>query len=161
MVEMRRALARGRHAHAALELGIAFELLIATIVREVGPLRGDCEAKVARILDAGLKNVLKDHLPRLTGLAVDLDNVENVVGRWRRDAYDLRNRVIHSGYRPTYAEVNRAREAVGAVIDALYAALRSDPVTEELSGMLSTPASGTDSSSSSGEDDPFEWIFRR
>ena len=136
MVESRRAFTRGRYGHAVLEMGVAFEVLVATVVREGGQARGYSPQKIQGILDAGLKNILTDHMPKLLGSAVDLDDPSTPFGQWSRDAYALRNNVVHRGHRPGEPEAAMARVAIHGVIDHIADRLSADQATSHLGPLL-------------------------
>lgn len=143
LVEARRAGSRGRVAHAVLELGTAFELLVSTVVREVGAINGLDDQKVQGVLTSGLKNVLEHHLPKLIGVDVDLLDPQNVFGRWNRDAYVLRNAVVHEGLRPVWSQLQDASKAVEMVIETVARALKSRAETELLGQMLASERPAT------------------
>lgn len=137
MTEARRALARGRSAQAVLELGIAFELLVATLVRELGPRRGYDVQKIEGVLDAGLKNILQDHVPKLVQVDVDLGDATTEFGEWWMHAYLLRNRIVHRGYRPSVSEAEQARAAVHGVIELVATQLGGDS-EQDLAALLAS-----------------------
>jgi hypothetical protein len=139
LAETRRALDRGRPAHVVIEAGIAFEVLVSALVRELAALNGLPAEKVEGILDAGLKNVLIDHLPKLAGLCIDLNDPENIFGAWYVHAYDLRNRVVHGGYRPSLAEARQAANSVKAVVDHVGLELAAHERTREIGQMIAVP----------------------
>ena len=64
--------------------------------------------RVSKILDAGLMNLLKDHLPKALGR--DFIGTEEH-GRWKKDLYELRNAVVHNGKEVDPCEAERALEA--------------------------------------------------
>jgi hypothetical protein len=136
LVETRRALGRGRAAHAVIEAGIAFEVLVAALVRELSALEGVPPDEVERILNAGLKNVVTDHLPRLTGLTVDLDDKSNIFGSWWSNTYVLRNRVVHEGHRPSLSEARQAVLSVKAAVDHIGLELAKHDKTREVGLMI-------------------------
>lgn len=142
LVETRRARLRGRYAQAVLESGTAFELMVSAVVREVGPWRGKDGNRVSGILYAGLKNILTEHFGSLVGSTVDLDDPTNVFGAWHGTAYELRNRVVHRGYRPTEREVDDCIAAVKEVIDHVSLSLAADPDTHDVGVMLAIPRPG-------------------
>ena len=66
------------------------------------------EEKVNELLDAGLKNLLRDHLPKAKG--------EQFIGtdthdRWEQNLYVLRNDVVHKGRQVQPDEAKRALES--------------------------------------------------
>ena len=60
-----------------------------------------------------IKMVRTGFHPRLGG-KWKTDDVHSICGRWYRQTYELRNRVVHGGYFPTVLE---ARTAITAVQD--------------------------------------------
>jgi hypothetical protein len=150
LVETRGALDRGRAAHAVIEAGIAFEVLVAALVRELAALDGLTAAQVGGILDAGLKNVLTDHLPKMAALTIDLDDPGNIFGAWRVNTYDLRNRVVHEGYRPPLSEARQAAYSVKAAVDHVGLELAKHERTRDIGLMIAAPADYQDD----GDDSP-------
>jgi hypothetical protein len=139
LVETRRALGRGRAAHAVIEAETAFEVLVGALVRELVALDRLPTSRVEGIRNAGLKNVLVDHLPQLSGLHVDLEDRDNVFGAWWTNAYLLRNRVVHEGYRPTLPEAWEAANYVKAVVDHVGLELAKDERTRDIGLMVAAP----------------------
>jgi len=136
MVSARRSLLFGRAAQAALEAGTAAELLITTVIREVGPLRCEDATRLLSIITGPFRSRFEHHLGRLIGLKVDLSDAANPAGAWYADAYLLRNRIVHTGYRPSAEEARRALTATGDLTAAIGRALHVDPVTRGLGNLL-------------------------
>src|SRR3990172_3839358 len=98
---------------AVVEAETAFETLVENIVaryyRKAGLSEPDIDAK----LNAGLKNLLKDHIPSCCG-EVFVGTQEHT--DWETDLYDLRNAVVHSG---ASADADKAARALAAAERAL------------------------------------------
>jgi hypothetical protein len=113
MVSSRAALARGQNAQCVIDATTGIELLVNTVILEVGPRKDAARysgSRLANILDAGFKNRLLDHYAKLLGVSPDISAEHDEIGRWWNRCYLLRNRVAHNGYRPSDAE------AVDAVV---------------------------------------------
>lgn len=57
---------------------------------------------------------------------------------WVDDCYEVRKRVIHSGYQPKSGECERALHATMNLIAAVGAAIAADPRSRGLAGQLPT-----------------------
>jgi len=126
-----RSLFAGRLRHAVLESGTGIELLIYAAVREVAFESGKTLDKVEGILSAGFRNLVVDHFAPQFSFSSDLDAAADSLGRWWRDGYSLRNRVVHEGHQPTKSEVERALVAAEGLNHNFGLALASHPLTGE------------------------------
>jgi hypothetical protein len=107
---------RGSHTQAVAEAGTAMELLIAGVVRLVAPRRGYSNEKIGNVLSGPFASLCKDHFAVLLGYGPDPLVSEDALGRWWRDTYLLRNRVVHRGHKPTEPETVRALESAEALL---------------------------------------------
>jgi len=121
-----------RLAQAIISFGTAIEVMVSVTVTEASALLGEPSGKSEGILEAGLKNVFKDHLARYINAPVDLDDPNTPFGRWWNGGYKLRNRVVHNGHRPAEAETQDGIDGAMEVIMAVGDGLRSNPITEPL-----------------------------
>jgi hypothetical protein len=127
----RRSLFAGRLRHAVLESGTGVELLIYAAVREMAFESGKSLERIEGILDAGFKNVVIGHFAPHFGFSSDLEAATDALGRWWRDGYSLRNRVVHEGHQPTKPDVVGALIAAVTLNNELGLALASNPLTRE------------------------------
>jgi hypothetical protein len=116
-----------------LALGTAIEVLFAIAIRQAALAHGETEEAIAAILDYPLRNQIEHHLPRYVNCVVSTTDTTNAFGRWWQGGYELRNKVVHDGYRPTRTEIKAALEDAMALADVLSAGLASDPTTVHLS----------------------------
>lgn len=121
-----RRLRRAEHSLAVVDAQSAFESLVAVILSEQLRAAGEDMQDVARLLERGGRfNTLQKRLKELHRMAeTQSPGGERFLGssheeRWRRDLYDLRNRVVHEGVRSVSFVV--AREAVAAGLHAIRA----------------------------------------
>lgn len=126
-----RSLFAGRLRHAVLESGTGIELLIYSAVREVAFEGGKPAERVQGILTAGFKNVAIDHFAPQFGFSPDLEAATDALGRWWRDGYSLRNRVVHEGHQPTKPEVVSSLLAAETLNHDFGLALADHPLTRE------------------------------
>jgi hypothetical protein len=122
----------GRFRMCLASTGSAFEVLVQIVIRETSPLHGYNQSRIDGILDAGLRNQLEIHIPRLTGCVVDLDDTSNDFGAWWQDGYKNRNLVIHRGATPTREQARSALGQANGVAAALRAGLLNQPVTSDV-----------------------------
>lgn len=114
----------GAYDQAVISLGTATEVMVEIAVGEALRVAGTSEERVDGVLQAGFKNLLRDHLaPMLQRLACDA----SVIDRWLADCYTLRNLVAHEGYAPSHGEAADAANATWILVGEIAEALRTDP----------------------------------
>jgi hypothetical protein len=94
---------------AVVEAETAFETLVDQTISEYYRTQGATEAEIDNKLQAGLKNLIKDHLPRCCGGQPFAGTPEH--SAWESDLYRLRNDVVHSG---ASTDADEARKALDA-----------------------------------------------
>jgi hypothetical protein len=130
------ASAEHRYSESVISSGTAAEVLINTVIREASLMLGEDATRRDGILAAPFINRVTHHVPRYTGIAVDLQARQTPFGRWYQSAYLLRNEVVHGGTKPGAVTTQEACDAVSALAVALRDALRSRPDTELLGQQL-------------------------
>jgi hypothetical protein len=75
---------------AAVEAETAFEALVDQAVSQYYRSKGASSDEIGRKLEAGLKNLIRDHLPKVCGGKFEGSEAHEA---WQRDLYDLRNEV--------------------------------------------------------------------
>lgn len=86
-----------------------------------------------------MRMVKREFASRLGG-QWDVDDVSTPIGRWRSTAYQLRNKVIHAAYHPTYAETLDAIESVRGFINFITDRMASQTgAYESLKRFVSPP----------------------
>jgi hypothetical protein len=118
---------RGRFTHAVAEAGTAVELLISASLRVAAPHHGYSKEKLGSILDGDFAGRVRHHFAPMFGYATDPGRSTDPLGRWWRDSYLLRNRVIHRGHRPEEAEAVQAIEAAEDLHHDLAERVSGDP----------------------------------
>ena len=124
VLNARRSLQFEDYRVAVIEAQTAFEVGVDRILRRhyLSQTATSAQGHVApaysnedvdRLLDAGLTNLLTDHLPRALGKGF-IDTEEHL--RWKHDLYLLRNAVIHEG---KDVQADQADRALAASEDAL------------------------------------------
>ena len=125
-------------AETAFEVGVDRSIARHLLSKTTTSSEGHTVAAYSRehvniLLGAGLKNLLKDHLPTSIGKEF-LGTPDHI--RWERDLYALRNAVVHDGAEVQSDEAELALEAaehalvyVGAIMPQLW------PATDRLNQM--------------------------
>jgi hypothetical protein len=126
----------GRHAAAAIATGSAVEALFGATIRTSSEAMGEDPGARHRILESPLRNQVEHHLGRYASCVVDLNDANNAFGEWWQGGYQLRNRVVHDGHRPTRRESRAALDGAGGVASALRSGLLTNPATEQVGQML-------------------------
>ena len=132
MHRARRDLLGGDNDQGVIALTTGVELLTETVV--AASLRiGGKDDRIQGVLDAGLTNLLRDHLaPLLTRLGQNA----YVVDRWITDCYALRKRVAHEGFRPHPTDALTALATTTRLASTLGTGLRANPAFAELGDLL-------------------------
>jgi hypothetical protein len=114
----RRSFDMGLLSQAVLEAGTAVELLVNRVVRGIELEKGSTPERIDKLLEAGLKNLVKDHFGRRLGVTVDPKGAGlDPLNEWLRIAYKLRNDVAHEGRKPTRPEAAEAIRLAHALVD--------------------------------------------
>jgi hypothetical protein len=129
LLEAVRRLKRGEHAFAILDAQSAFETFVAVLTAESLQNQGLTPAAIETQMALGGKlHLLQQRLRHLDSIATApnppfLGSVEET--NWRRDLYDVRNRIVHGGFRSvSFAD---ARAAVIAGLHAVAAVQSLSP----------------------------------
>jgi hypothetical protein len=99
---------------AVVEAETAFETLVDQTITEYCRAQGAPDVEIDNKLQAGLKNLIKDHLPRCCGGRPFMGTAEH--SAWENDLYRKRNDVVHNG---ALVDANEARKALDAAEKAL------------------------------------------
>lgn len=99
---------------AVVEAETAFETLVDQTVVEHYRAQGASDAEIDNKMQAGLKNLIKDHLPRCCSEQPFVGTMEH--STWENDLYSLRNAVVHNG---ASVDADEARKALDAAEKAL------------------------------------------
>jgi hypothetical protein len=103
----------GNYRAAVVESGTAFEVFIHDFIWNAYLKKGKSEDIIKKILEAGLMNLLRDHIIKLTG--DDFCSTQEY-SNWQHDAYDIRNDTVHRGKK---ISENESFKAIQAVSDAV------------------------------------------
>ena len=122
----------GRFTASVLAAGTGVELLVSTVVREVGQVRGLDEDRITRILGCGLKNILRQPLPGILRTDIDLDDDTSPWGHWWAHGYAPRNAVAHRGHRPSNDEAQAATYAAMRLVAEVGTLIDADPTLGHL-----------------------------
>jgi tetratricopeptide (TPR) repeat protein len=114
----RRSFDMGLFSQAVLETSTAIELLVNRVVLGIELEKGSSQERIDNLLeDTGFQNLIKDHLAKRLGVALDKQfNGSDPLSNWLRVAYKLRNRVAHTGYKPTVSETIEAMRLASDLI---------------------------------------------
>lgn len=93
---------------AVVEAETAFETLVDQTITEHYRARGASDTEIDNKLQARLKNLIKDHLPRCCGQPFEGTREHSA---WESDLYRLRNDVVHDGASVNADEAQKALDA--------------------------------------------------
>jgi hypothetical protein len=94
---------------AVVEAETAFETLIDQTITEYYRALGATEVEIDNKLQAGLKNLVKDHLPLCCGGRPFIGTA--VHSAWENDLYKKRNDIVHNGASVAADETRKALDA--------------------------------------------------
>lgn len=124
-----RDLLDGRPDQAVVSATTAIETLTAAVLTELWTHAGDPPAKIYQRLEAGFRNLLRDHLrPYLRVAGAD----ETTVDDWLSGCYLLRNGVVHEGTAPSQQAGITALDATMRLGITIAETLRSGARTRTL-----------------------------
>jgi hypothetical protein len=129
-------LGSGRSGLAIISACTATEVFINTLFREAGRCLGTPQRKIDGALGCGFSNQLRDHLPKLISEDLDLADADSPAGKWWTDCYDLRNNIVHKGYKPTEDQALRGKTATSTFIRWILKSLNDDPRLDPIRGMV-------------------------
>jgi hypothetical protein len=101
---------------AVIEVETAFEVMIDRIVAGYYRKQGHSESDIEKILDCGLRNVLRDHIPKCCGQQF-VSTPEHAA--WDTNLYRLRTAVVHDGAPVDGDQAGRALEAAEKALEWL------------------------------------------
>jgi hypothetical protein len=118
---------KGRYGHAVLDCGTAIELIVNFAIREIGAVRGYKAQKLTGALATGFKNRTKHHFAALLGYDPNVEVSGDSLGRWWASGYSMRNKVSHTGYRPTAGEARAAYDTAEDLFNDVGDRMVADP----------------------------------
>lgn len=133
-----RDLLAGRRGTAAITAGTAVDVLIGLVLQRAWVPAGLPAGDLQAALEDRPRDRFETHLARVLRCRIDLSDTNSAPGRWWRDGYQLSNRVVHEGYRPTFAEVEASVNAARDLIVFVGAGLDQRPATRGVAGGLPT-----------------------
>lgn len=102
---------------SAIEIQTAFEIFVASHVRNYYTGRRTPKTALDKIMKCGFMNLLTTHLNRATGKTFTRGQPH--YDQWLNDTYLLRNKVVHEGYIPSQQEAYNAVIAVEQTLEYL------------------------------------------
>ena len=127
----RHSVEQGRYANAIIELETTFEMQTRLALRLALDKHGVREPKYSGALQAGLKNVVKDLLPKYLGGNFSLKD-PGPIADWYNNLYSVRNACVHEG------RIDVTGEEAIAAIDAYHAAQQHITTRMIAQGILSS-----------------------
>jgi hypothetical protein len=125
----------GRRDYAIVLTTLSIEALVGLVLMETWSALGLPAVELPNVLEEPFVRRLRAVRDRLFPAAPAL---ADAMQAWLDECYEVRKRVIHSGYQPKYGECERALHATMNLIAAVGAAIAADPRTRGLAGQLPT-----------------------
>ena len=123
----------GRRDYAIVLATLAIEVLVNVCVARTWTALGLPTAELSAAMEESFARrlrIVRDRMfPTVPAIAEATD-------RWLTDCYEVRKRVVHSGYQPLYGECERALHATFELTAAVGAAIDADPRSRGRAGRL-------------------------
>jgi len=127
IVNADRNLSIGQYREAVINIQSGFESFIMNLAHELYKTEGltyiDLETKLKE--KKGLTGFLRSEFPKRLGVYWDLKDKSKPIGQWHAVCYELRNKVVHTGYMPTHSETEMAFIACKNLIQEIIACLKN------------------------------------
>lgn len=107
----------GNYRMSVIESGTAFEVFVEKFLADTYRNLGKDDKKISDILEAGLANLLKDHIKIVTGLDFHSSAQHK---EWEKHAYRVRNDVIHRGKNVSAQESKITLETNASTIKYIF-----------------------------------------
>lgn len=129
-------LGSGRNDQSVIAACTATEILINTLLRLLWVAKELDSEKLPGVLSAPFRNQITHHLSKFLDEDLNFDDDSAPPGRWHRDCYLLRNRVVHGGHKATSGEAYDSKVATGDFARWIGRALSDDPRTNDIKELL-------------------------
>ncbi|QDT90968.1 hypothetical protein [Gimesia algae] len=107
--ESRRYLYTGYPRETIVFLGMCSETMLNGLFHHIRKIDGLTELEINTEFDeVPFMRRIKNHISHSLGGSWDMSKDMSIVGKWKKNVYDLRNRVVHAGYFPHYHEAANA-----------------------------------------------------
>jgi hypothetical protein len=128
----------GKHEQSLILGTTAIEVLVSWLVREGGPAAGWDAARIQRANNTpAFRNRIETHVAELLGEVIDVKRAGTRWGEWWARGYADRNRMVHEGVRPSYAQARAAWEEVWSLIGHIRDRVEAQPALQPLAAQLS------------------------
>ncbi|MDO6448993.1 hypothetical protein [Oceanobacillus profundus] len=109
MLTAKRNFKQGFYKEAVLNAQTSIETFLRTIIKECLKIEGLNSEEINEFQESTnfITMVKRDFSKRIGG-SWDITNIRKDVGRWYKDCYSLRNKIIHSGYNASFTEADNA-----------------------------------------------------
>lgn len=109
MFSARRSLRTGGYREAVFYAQSSVETMLTVLLEQLLRLEGKSDVEITNLRErTPFLSLVKRELPMRLGGRWDYTDPATVIGKWYADTYELRNRVVHGGFRPTYPEAGAA-----------------------------------------------------
>lgn len=128
----------GRSTQAAVTSATTIEVLVDLVLRRGWHAAGLPPDQLQGAMEDRLEARLERHLSRVLAVSIDVSDPTSEAGVWWQDAYRLRNKAVHEGRVPDFAEVRASIEATYNLMAFIGAGLARRPRTRGVAGSLPT-----------------------
>ena len=115
LLKAKRNFKEGYYDDAVISIQTNIEILIRIIYREVLICSGISDLEIEKIFeDESFMTIVKKKLSKYIGGIWDTTKEGTAIYNWYNKTYKMRNKVVHSGYFPTFSEADMA---IGAALE--------------------------------------------
>jgi hypothetical protein len=109
LIDARRFMLSGMFDWCIISAQTHIEGLLRTIYRQIKLNNVSNIVELEKKLEeVSFSDLIKKEMPSILGGNWNLDNDKNTVGIWYQKCYQIRNRIVHAGYRPSNIEAEAA-----------------------------------------------------
>lgn len=112
MLSAKRSLTQGFYRECVINAQTSIETFLRTLFKECMKIEGLEDSEIQhRQQNTHFSSLVKKEFSRRLGGSWDITNERKEIGDWYKKCYELRNLIIHSGYDPSFLEVNQSLSA--------------------------------------------------
>lgn len=121
MLSARRNFNRGFYKESILDAQSSIETFLRTLFSECLNIEGSTEEEISSIQEAtSYITMVKREFSKRIGGTWDITNERQEVGNWYKRCYEIRNKIIHAGYSPSFSEVDNGLAAAKKLQEYVY-----------------------------------------
>lgn len=127
LLKANRKLREGFYDEAVISVQTSIEILINIIYKEILVCSNHTEIDIQnRLEDKSFMSIIKKELFKYLGGTWDITRSGTPIQEWYDDTYRIRNKIVHTGYYPTFKETDLAINAAMRFRDFIFDRVRAN-----------------------------------